>query len=62
MNQQNHESQKQDFCEVKRIPIYIYKAQLKKVDEICRQRKKSRRIIFFEAFQTYISLYNQGKV
>ncbi|KPJ65097.1 hypothetical protein AMJ44_11015 [candidate division WOR-1 bacterium DG_54_3] len=51
-----------DFSELKRIPIYIYNAQLKKFDEICQKRKKTRRIVFCEAFQTYISLYIQGQV
>lgn len=51
-----------DFFELKRIPVYIYEAQLEKIDEICSKRKKSKRIVFFEAFQIYISLYEQGKV
>lgn len=51
-----------DFFEVKRIPIYIYNAQLKKIDEICQKRNKTRRVILFEAIQTYISLYEQRKV
>jgi len=53
---------KEDFFELNRIPIYIYNAQLKKIDEICLKRNKTRRIAFFEAFQIYISLYKQGKV
>ena len=53
---------KENDLELKRIPVYIYDAQLKKIDEICRKRKKTRRIVFFEAFQIYISLYQEGKV
>jgi len=48
--------------EVRRIPIYIYEAQMEKIDEICRKRKKTRRIVFFEAIQNYISLYEKGEV
>ena len=55
-------SRKKDDPELKRIPVYIYEAQLKKVDEICQKRKKTRRIIFFEAIQTYISLYQEGRI
>jgi len=54
--------QKKDLYELRRIPIYIYESQLKKIDEICLDRQKTRRIVFFEAFQIYISLYEQGKV
>ena len=36
--------------------------RLKKIDEICKRRKKTRRIVFFEAFQSYISLFEEGKV
>jgi hypothetical protein len=45
-----------------RIPVYIYRAQLRAIDEICRDRRKSRRLAFLEAFQTYIGLYKEGKV
>ncbi|MFW6173288.1 MAG: hypothetical protein ACOC5T_06035 [Elusimicrobiota bacterium] len=48
--------------EVRRIPVYIYDAQMEKIDEICRKRKKTRRIVFFEAIQNYISLYEKGEV
>lgn len=48
--------------EVRRIPIYIYEAQMEKINEICRKRKKTRRIVFFEAIQNYISLYEKGGV
>ncbi len=58
----NSKKTEEDFFELKRIPVYIYGAQLKKIDEICKRRKKTRRIIFFEAFQSYISLYEEGKV
>ena len=59
----NHLSEsKEDFSELKRIPVYIYDAQLKKIDEICQKRNKTKRIIFFEAFQIYISLYEEAKV
>jgi len=51
-----------DFFEIKRISIYIYTAQLKKIDEICRKRQKPRRRVFLEAIQTYIALFEQGKV
>jgi hypothetical protein len=53
---------KKDFFEVDRIPIYIYKAQLRKIDEICQKRNTTRRVVFFEAIQIYISLYEEGKV
>jgi len=53
---------KKDFSELKRLSIYIYDAQLKKIDKICKKRKKTRRIVFFEAFQAYISLFDQGEV
>ena len=45
-----------------RISVYIYDAQIKKIDEICKQRNKTRRIVFFEAFQNYISLFEKEKV
>jgi len=48
--------------ELRRIPVYIYEAQMKKIDEICSKRKKTRRIVFFEAIQNYISLYEKGEV
>ena len=48
--------------ELKRIPIYIYNAQLERINEICTKRNKSRRIVMFEAIQTYISLYEKGEV
>ena len=51
-----------DFFEVKRISVYVYKAQLKKLNEICQKRQKARRRVFLEAIQTYIALYEQGKV
>lgn len=51
-----------DFCEVKRISVYVYKAQLKKLNEICKKRQKTRRRIFLEAIQTYIALFEQGEV
>ena len=56
------EDQEKDFYDLRRIPIFIYAAQLKKIDEICQKRNKTRRIVFFEAFQTYISLFDQGEV
>ncbi len=58
----NNKKNENEFFELKRIPVYIYGAQLKKIDEICKIRKKTRRIVFFEAFQTYISLFEEGKV
>jgi len=51
-----------DFFEVKRISIYLYEAQLNKIDEICQKRHKPRRRVFLEAIQTYIALFEQGKV
>ena len=51
-----------DFYEITRVSIYIYDAQLKKIMEICKKRKKPKRLIFLEAIQNYISLYEQGKV
>ena len=58
----NTYKQKQDIYELKRISVYIYDAQLRKFDEICRKRKKTRRIVFFEAFQNYIALFGKGEV
>ncbi|NOR53120.1 MAG: hypothetical protein GQ536_03415 [Candidatus Aminicenantes bacterium] len=54
--------EKEEFIELRRIPVYIYGAQLDKIDEICRKRNKTRRIVFFDAFQIYISLFDHGKV
>jgi metal-responsive CopG/Arc/MetJ family transcriptional regulator len=54
--------EKENFSETKRISIYIYEAQLKKVDEICQKRQKTKRSVFLEAIQTYISLYEEGKL
>jgi metal-responsive CopG/Arc/MetJ family transcriptional regulator len=51
-----------DFFEVKRISIYLYDAQLNKIDEICQKRHKPRRRVFLEAIQTYIALFEQGEV
>lgn len=53
---------REKFLEIQRLSIYIYDAQLKKIDEICKKRGKTRRIVFFEAFQSYIALYREGKV
>ncbi len=53
---------KKDCTEVKRISIYIYDSQLKKIDEICKKRKKTKRIVFFETIQNYIALYKEGKI
>ena len=58
----NHLMKKKDSTEVKRISIYIYDSQLKKIDEICKKRKKTKRIVFFEAIQNYIALYKEGKL
>ena len=55
-------NQKDGSKELKRIPIYIYEAQLRKIDEVCKKRNKTRRIVFFEAFQTYISLFEKGEI
>ncbi len=46
----------------KRISIYIYPAQLKIIEEICKKRKKTKRWVFFEAVQGYIGAYREGKV
>lgn len=53
---------REEFLEIQRLSIYIFDAQLKKIDEICKKREKTRRIVFFEAFQSYIALYEEGKV
>ena len=52
----------ENLLEPKRISIYIYDSQLKKIEEICKKRKKTRRIIFFEAIQNYIALYKEKKI
>ena len=54
--------EKNDFFEVKRISIYIYEVQLRKINEICQKRKKTKRRIFLEAIQNYIILYEKGEV
>ena len=46
----------------KRISIYIYPAQMKIIEEICKKRRKTKRWVFFEAVQTYIGAYREGKV
>jgi len=46
----------------KRISIYIYPSQLRMIEEICKKRKKTKRWVFFEAVQTYIGAYREGKV
>ena len=53
---------KKNYNELRRLSIYIYDAQLKKIDEICRKRNKTRRIVFLEAFQNYISLFEKGEI
>ena len=45
-----------------RISVYIYRNQLQILDEICRKRRKPRRMVFLEAFQSYIGSYWQGEV
>lgn len=55
----NLNEKKENFFELKRISIYIYDAQLKKIDEICTKRNKTRRVVFFEAIQNYISLFTK---
>lgn len=51
-----------DWEKAKRISIYIYPAQLKLIEEICRKRKKSKRQVFLEAIQAYIGAYRKGAV
>lgn len=46
----------------KRISIYIYPTQMNMIDEICETRRKTKRWVFFEAIQSYIGAYTQGKV
>lgn len=46
----------------RRISIYIYPAQLKIIEEICKKRMKTKRLVFFEAIQGYIGAYREGKV
>lgn len=52
----------EEFLEIQRLSIYIFDHQLERIDEICKKRRKKRRVVFFEAFQNYISLFDQGKV
>ena len=54
--------EKNDFFKIKRVSIYIYEAQLNKINEISQKRQKTRRRVFLEAIQTYIALYEQGEV
>lgn len=54
--------EKNGFYEVNRISIYLYEAQLNKINEICQKRNKTKRRVFFEAIQMYIALYDEGKV
>jgi hypothetical protein len=58
----NFNKPNENFFKPKRISIYIYDSQLKKIDEICKKRKKTKRIIFFEAIQNYIGLYKEKKI
>jgi len=51
-----------DFFEVKRISIYLYEAQLNKIDEICQKTHKPTRRVLLDAIQTYIALFEQGEV
>lgn len=44
----------------KRISVTIYDAQLREIDQICRERGKTRRVAFFEAFQNYIASNQKG--
>ncbi|KPK77298.1 MAG: hypothetical protein AMJ89_02655 [candidate division Zixibacteria bacterium SM23_73] len=46
----------------KRISIYIYPAQMQMIERICETRRKTKRWVFFEAIQSYIGAYTQGKV
>jgi len=46
----------------KRISVYIYPAQLNMIETICEKRRKTKRWIFFEAVQSYIGAFLQGKV
>lgn len=66
MNRDNSMKEKyQSECKSdrpKRISIYIYPAQLKLIEEICKKRKKTKRLVFFEAIQSYIGAYLKGKV
>ena len=62
-----HESKKihfsqQDLGKPKRISVYIYPAQLRMIETICKKRGKTKRWVFFEAVQSYIGAYLKGKV
>lgn len=50
-----------DWGKPKRISVYIYPAQLQMIERICEKRKKTKRWVFFEAIQSYIGAYIQGK-
>jgi hypothetical protein len=45
-----------------RISVYIYPAQLRIIEEICKKREKTKRWVFFEAIQSYIGAYIKGRV
>jgi len=57
INQSDH-----DWGKPKRISVYIYPAQLQMIEMICEKRKKTKRWVFFEAVQSYIGAFLQGKV
>ena len=48
--------------EVETRKIQVHKAQLKVIDEICREREKPQSQVFLEAVQLYIGLYKAGEV
>jgi len=57
MDQSSH-----DWGKAKRISVYIYPAQLQMIERICEKRKKTKRWVLFEAIQSYIGAFLQGKV
>jgi hypothetical protein len=43
-----------------RLPITIYRRQLREIDEICRRGRITRRLAFFNAFQLFIAENKKG--
>jgi len=45
-----------------RITVYAFPWMIRRIEEISKKRKKSKRQVVFEAFTSYIRLYDKGKV
>jgi hypothetical protein len=50
-----------DWPKSKRISVYLFKNQIEMLEEIARDKKISKRHVFFEAVQLYIGTYLRNK-